>query len=82
LLEHNKPIHLRSGEISGAASAQSGPYLASGNWWDEKSWARAEWDLQLEDDVLVRCHQSPPLAGAATSGGAGGDKWEVDGVYD
>ena len=38
--------------------AQRGPYLLSGNWWDGESWARAEWDVQLEDGELVRCHQS------------------------
>ena len=48
---------------------QCGPYFTSGNWWEETAWARAEWDVQLEDDVLLRCYQS-------------GAKWEVDGVYD
>ena len=39
LLEENKPVHLRSAEINGTVSAQKGPYMASGNWWDEKTWA-------------------------------------------
>lgn len=69
LLEKNKPVHLQSREITGTAAAQNGPYVASGNWWDEKAWGRIEWDLQLENHVLVRCHQS-------------GETWKVDGVYD
>ena len=49
--------------------AEKGPYTASGNWWDEKAWARAEWDLELENGALCQCHAS-----------AG--KWELDGLYD
>src|SRR6266480_3023286 len=49
LLADEQPIHLRSAQMSGAVSGQSGPYRASGNWWDEKIWSRSEWDLQLEN---------------------------------
>jgi protein ImuB len=79
LLADEQPVHLRSAQIRGAVSGQSGPYRASGNWWDEKIWSRSEWDLQLENNILVRCHQSPP---SLRSGVAGGEKWEIDGVYD
>ncbi len=68
-LSENMPAHFRSANLSGKVADQRGPYFASSNWWDEKSWTRAEWDLQLEDGVVVRCHQSE-------------DQWEVDGVYD
>jgi protein ImuB len=61
--------HLQSEKIYGKVVNQSGPYLLSGNWWDEKSWSRAEWDLQLEDGVVCRSYQS--------EGG-----WKVDGIYD
>jgi hypothetical protein len=43
--------------------------LISGNWWDGKSWARVEWDLQLEDGELVLAHESRGT-------------WKLDGVYD
>ena len=69
LFADEQPIHLHSGQVSGAVSGQRGPYRASGNWWDEKIWSRSEWDLELEDNVLVRCHQS-------------GGTWQIDGVYD
>jgi len=61
--------HLQSEKIRGKVIGQYGPYLISGNWWDEKSWARAECDLQLENGILCRCHQSE-------------ENWEIDGVYD
>jgi protein ImuB len=69
LLEENKPVHLRGGEITGTTAAQKGPYAASGNWWDDKSWTRQEWDLHLSDGPVLRCHEH-------------GDGWQVDGIYD
>jgi protein ImuB len=65
----DKPAHVRSSEIQGKIIEQRGPYFLSGNWWDEKSWARAERDLQLEGGELVRCHESE-------------GPWKVDGIYD
>lgn len=65
----NIPAHIRTANLSGKIADQRGPYFASGNWWDEKSWERAEWDLQIENEILVRCYQS-------------GKNWHVDGVYD
>jgi protein ImuB len=68
----NIPVHVQSEAIlegARAIDAASGPYLLSGNWWDEKFWARAEWDLELDGGDVVRAHQS-------------GEKWEVDGIYD
>jgi len=73
------PAHLRSTEICGKVIEQRGPYLISGNWWDEKSWARAEWDLQMENGELVRLHESDP---PSQSYGVAGGSWKVDGIYD
>jgi len=61
--------HLQSETIRGQVVDQRGPYLFSGNWWDEKSWVRAEWDLQLEAGELVLAHESQGT-------------WKLDGVYD
>ena len=49
--------------------ARQGPYLASGDWWDEEKWQRAEWDLELGDGVVCRCHEC-------------GDGWKIEGLYD
>ena len=69
LLDENTPAHVRSAEIQGKVIEQRGPYLISGNWWDEKSWIRAEWDLQMENGELVRAHEAHGT-------------WKIDGVYD
>jgi protein ImuB len=69
LLVKNRPAHLHSAEIHGEVLQRKGPYLASGNWWDEKAWDRAEWDLELKNGALCQCHSH-----------AG--RWELDGVYD
>src|SRR6266481_9916846 len=61
--------YLQSDKIRGQVIDQSGPFLFSGNWWNEKSWARAEWDMQLENGDLVRAHED---SGA----------WKIDGIYD
>ncbi|HWY40868.1 MAG TPA: hypothetical protein VNX27_08735 [Chthoniobacterales bacterium] len=71
--------HLESDKMRGQIIQQAGPFLLSGNWWDEKAWARAEWDMQLEHGELVRAHEAPPLSDyGATSCGT----WKLDGLYD
>ena len=69
LQDEDKPAHVTSAARSGKIIAQRGPYLLSGNWWDEKSWRRAEWDLELKNGELVRAHKHDGL-------------WKIDGVYD
>jgi protein ImuB len=61
--------HLESDKVRGQIIDQTGPFLLSGNWWDEKTWARAEWDMQLENGELVRAHESEGT-------------WKLDGIYD
>jgi protein ImuB len=69
LLVKNQPAHLRSAVLQGDVLRRKGPYAASGNWWDEKMWERAEWDLEMENGALCQCHSR-------------GGRWELDGVYD
>jgi impB/mucB/samB family C-terminal domain len=69
LHDEDTPAHVCSAEMSGKIIAQRGPYLLSGNWWDEKSWSRAEWDLQLQNGELVRAHERDGV-------------WKLDGIYD
>jgi protein ImuB len=69
LQDEDTPSHVRSAAISGKIIAQRGPYFLSGNWWDAKSWACVEWDLQLQNGELVRAHESERT-------------WRIDGIYD
>lgn len=69
LQDEDTPAHIRSAEMSGKIIAQRGPYFLSGNWWDEKSWRCAEWDLQLQGGELLRTHERDGV-------------WKIDGVYD
>ena len=69
LLADNKPAHVRSAEANGQVVQEDGPFLSSGDWWDRRAWARAEWDVQLENGTICRCHQHE-------------HGWAVDGIYD
>ena len=69
LLAEDAPAHLRSAEVQGEINDLAGPYHASGSWWDRNAWARAEWDVQLANGTLCRCHQHD-------------QGWAVDGIYD
>ncbi len=70
LSAENRPVHLQSSRVQGQVRTAAGPYHSSGNWWDENSWARAEWDFQLENGALCRCHRDDEQS------------WKVDGIYD
>lgn len=69
LLAKERPIHFRAAKVNGAVRAQKGPYLASGNWWNEQAWDRAEWDIELDSGGICQCHAS-------------GGQWALDGIYD
>ena len=69
LLAKNQPVHFRSAKVEGAVRAGKGPFRASGNWWDENAWDRAEWDVELENGAVCQCH-------------ATGGQWALDGIYD
>jgi impB/mucB/samB family protein len=71
--------HLEDEKIRGRVVNQAGPFLLSGNWWDEKSWARAEYDMQLENGDLIRAHELPPSQGYGVTGEG---VWKMDGIYD
>ncbi len=72
--------HLESDKIRRQIMDQIGPFLSSGNWWDEKAWARAEYDMQVENGELVRAHKSPPSI--STSQQLNASTWKIDGIYD
>src|SRR5260370_17378431 len=59
LLDEDCLMHVRGADVRGKIIDLQGPFLISGNWWNEKSRASAEWDLQLEERALVQRNQSP-----------------------
>ena len=75
LLENNRPAHVRAAEVraglavEGTTMRQEGPFPLSGNWWDERAWARVEWDVEIENGVIARCHCDQM-------------GWALDGIYD
>jgi protein ImuB len=75
LLENNRPAHVRAAEVraglavEGTTMRQEGPFPLSGNWWDERAWARVEWDVEIENGVIARCHCDQM-------------GWAIDGIYD
>ncbi len=56
-------------QVKGKIIFRQGPYLTSGNWWDEKTWSCTEWDFELENGALCRCQE--------TNEGS-----QVEGIYD
>ena len=80
LLESNRPAHVRSAvragaavqvgpTIDGATVMEEGPFSLSGNWWDERAWARVEWDVEIENGIIARCYCDQ-------------EGWAIDGIYD
>jgi protein ImuB len=69
LLEENSPAQVPDANVSCKIIDQRGPFLISGNWWNETTWARTEWDLQLKTGELVLAYESE-------------ETWTIDGIYD
>ncbi len=64
-----RPSAILSGPLQGALTAQTGPWVSSGDWWQEANWQREEWDVQ---------HESGPYYRLALEAG----KWFAEGIYD
>ena len=69
MLEAGQPMHLRAAEVNGAVMDKAGPFVASGEWWDQNEWHRREWDAELPNGTVCRFHWN-------------GEQWELDGIYD
>ena len=90
-IEHGKPVYLQGTALTGAVAEEAGPYLASGNWWNEKKWSRAEWDAELQNGVVCRFHAAHdrgigrwPMGHQPTADAMLPEdtSWELDGIYD
>ena len=64
-----KPALIQSKIFTGAITGARGPFVSSGQWWDNDRWSREEWDVETSDGLLLRIFRS-------------NDGWFVEGVYD
>ncbi len=64
-----KPALLNGPRLNGAVHRSTGPFVASGDWWDRDHWAREEWDVEMRDGTLLRLFRTR-------------DGCYVEGVYD
>jgi protein ImuB len=68
-LRDNCPAALKTENFARAIVAAHGPWRSSGDWWDQQSWAREEWDIETAQGELYRlCHRE--------------GQWFVEAMYD
>jgi protein ImuB len=54
----NRPALVRSESFRGVVADARGPFLSSGQWWDDHRWAREEWDIEMAGGILIRVFRS------------------------
>ncbi|HEV2455048.1 MAG TPA: hypothetical protein VGY98_12355 [Verrucomicrobiae bacterium] len=54
----NSPALVRSERMGGPVADARGPFVSSGNWWDNQRWAREEWDIEIAGGILIRVFRS------------------------
>ena len=76
LLENNRPAHVRAAEVraelavEGTTMRQDRAISAFGKLVGRaRRWARVEWDVEIENGVIARCHCDQK-------------GWAIDGIYD
>jgi protein ImuB len=67
-LRAGKPVHIECETVQGEILWAAGPWKSSGDWWNEKSWAREEWDVCV-GEACYRIYRDPK-------------GWFVEGSYD
>jgi protein ImuB len=65
----HRPASVVIEDFNAPLGESSGPWVASGEWWDHQAWERTEWEVESSDGRLYRLFQQ-------------GDAWYVDGIYD
>lgn len=66
-----RPAALETPMIQGRVIQCGGPWRSSGDWWENKRWARDAWDVLLSNGGLYRLYRDLQNG-----------EWFVDGVYD
>jgi protein ImuB len=52
-----RPVSFYCPVFSGTIAGVRGPFLSSGDWWEESRWSREEWDVQTADGALYRIYR-------------------------
>ena len=65
---HQHPLAVLTGPHQGQIRSVRGPFPLSGSWW-ESSWQHAQWDIELDDALLLQLSFTPPR------------KWHLLGIY-
>lgn len=69
LTRQGNPVSVRSGILDGTVRRARGPWLLSGDWWQEERWSREEWDIEMQGTGLYRLVREKRM-------------WFVEGMYD
>jgi protein ImuB len=67
ILNEAGPAFLYSARSTGPIKDARGPWLLEGNWWEDQSWSREEWDIATEEGFYRLIYA--------------GEKWFLDGIY-
>jgi protein ImuB len=76
-LRNGRPAHVachKRSEIQGEILWSAGPWRSSGDWWEQESWSRDEWDIAVQAETEITLYRlvHDLLAG----------RWFVEGTYD
>jgi len=75
--QNGRPSHIsatKRKEISGEVLWAAGPWRSSGDWWEQDSWIRDEWDIALREQTGIALYR---LVHDLVGG-----KWMLEGEYD
>ena len=67
VLNDTSPAYLYSARSTGPIRDARGPWQMEGDWWDDRRWAREEWDVATDDGMYRLVHAR--------------DQWFLDGIY-
>ena len=76
-LHNGKPEYIsctKREEIHGEVLWAAGPWRSSGDWWEQKGWARDEWDIAVQGETSITLYR---LTRDLLSG-----RWALEGTYD
>jgi len=76
-MQDGKPVSINSTknkEVQGGILWAAGPWRSSGDWWEQRGWARNEWDIAVQGKTGIALYR---LVRDLLEG-----RWFVEGTYD